>query len=143
MDEKTLFHNGRYCKSCGKLLLENYMKDLCSVCEAQRIFDEVRDYIRSEEVNEYDVAEHFQIPVEMVRQWIKEGRIEYKERGENTIMSSFCQRCGAKVTFGTLCPKCLKEMNSQHKGYAVHPVGGAQEPGKLRFLENVPDDKER
>lgn len=113
------------------------MKDLCSVCEAQLIFDDVRDYIRSEEVNEYDVAEHFQIPLEMVRQWIKEGRIEYKERGEKTIMNAYCQRCGAKVTFGTLCQKCLKEMNDQRKGYSVKSALEEQEPAKLRFLENV------
>lgn len=137
MEVKPLFKNGRYCKNCGKLLLESYMKDLCSVCEAQLIFDDVRDYIRSEKVNEYDVAEHFQIPLEMVRQWIKEGRIEYKERGEKTIMNAYCQRCGAKVTFGTLCQKCLKEMNDQRKGYSVKSALEEQEPAKLRFLENV------
>ena len=92
-------------------IFEDYARDLCSVCETQLIFDDVREYIRSEEVNEYDVAKHFDIPVGMVQQWIKEGRIEYKERGAKTVMSSFCQRCGAKVTFGTLCQKCLKELN--------------------------------
>ena len=116
MEEKTLFHNARYCKDCGTILLDSYTRDLCSNCEAQRIFDEVRDYIRSQDVNEYDVAKHFDIPVGMVQQWIKEGRIQYKERGEKTIMNAFCQRCGAKVTFGTLCQKCLKEMNDQLRG---------------------------
>lgn len=67
MEEKTLFHNARYCKDCGTILLDSYTRDLCSNCEAQRIFDEVRDYIRSQDVNEYDVAKHFDIPVGMVR----------------------------------------------------------------------------
>ena len=73
MEEKTLFHNARYCKDCGTILLDSYTRDLCSNCEAQRIFDEVRDYIRSQDVNEYDVAKHFDIPVGMVQQWIKEA----------------------------------------------------------------------
>lgn len=141
MEEKTLFHNARYCKDCGTILLDSYTRDLCSNCEAQRIFDEVRDYIRSQDVNEYDVAKHFDIPVGMVQQWIKEGRIQYKERGEKTIMNAFCQRCGAKVTFGTLCQKCLKEMNDQRKGYGVKAVSTEEENGKLRFLENVTENK--
>lgn len=140
MDEKPLFHNARYCKGCGAILLDSYMKDLCSSCEAQRIFDDVRDYIRSQDVNEYDVAKHFDIPLGMVQQWIKEGRIQYKERGEKTIMNAFCQRCGAKVTFGTLCQKCLKEMNDQRKGYVVK-AAPVEESGKLRFLENVAEEQ--
>lgn len=139
MQAKPLFQNARYCKNCGKILLEDYTRDLCSFCEAQRIFDAVREYIRSEEVNEYDVAKHFDIPVGMVQQWIKEGRIEYKERGAKTIMSSFCQRCGAKVTFGTLCQKCLKEMNDRRKGYKVENSPAEQVTGEIRYLKNVED----
>ena len=139
MQVKPLFQNGRYCKNCGKPLLESYERELCSFCETQLIFDDVREYIRSEEVTEYDVAKHFDIPVGMVQQWIKEGRIEYKERGEKTILSSFCQRCGAKVTFGTLCQKCLKELNAQHKGYLVKDVSEEETIGKIRYLENVED----
>ena len=143
MQAKPLFSNARYCKNCGKILFEDYARDLCSVCETQLIFDDVREYIRSEEVNEYDVAKHFDIPVGMVQQWIKEGRTEYKERGAKTVMSSFCQRCGAKVTFGTLCQKCLKELNNQHKGYAVKGVPTEESQGRLRYLETVDDYTEQ
>ena len=42
MEEKTLFHNARYCKDCGTILLDSYTRDLCSNCEAQRIFERHR-----------------------------------------------------------------------------------------------------
>lgn len=138
MEQEALFQNAKYCKNCGRILVANWTKDICNECETVLLFDDVREYIRSNEVNEYDVAAHFDIPVGMVQYWIKEGRIEYKEREEKTIFNAFCQRCGVKVTFGTLCQKCLKEMNDQRKGYAVKAIG-AQEDGKLRFLENVSD----
>ena len=136
MQVKPLFDNARYCKGCGRILVESYTRDFCSTCEASRIFDDVREYIRSSEVNEYDVAKHFDIPVGMVQQWIKEGRIEYKERDQKTIMDTFCQRCGARITFGTLCQKCLKTMNEERKGYVVHPAMSDGEE-KLRYLEKV------
>ena len=129
MEEKTLFHNARYCKDCGTILLDSYTRDLCSNCEAQRIFDEVRDYIRSQDVNEYDVAKHFDIPVGMVQQWIKEGRIQYKERGEKTIMNAFCQRCGAKVTFWYALPEVLK--GNERPAQGLRRKGG-QHRGRKR-----------
>lgn len=140
MEQGKLFQSAKYCKNCGKILFENWTKDICNECETALIFDDVREYIRSNEVNEYDVAAHFDIPLSMVQHWIKEGRIEYKERDEKTIFNTFCQRCGVKVTFGTLCQKCLKEMNGQKKGYSVKPVG-AEAEGKIRFLENVADEE--
>ena len=80
------------------------------------VSNEVREFIRSHEVNEYEVAAHFDIPIGQVKAWIKEGRIEYKENSTPSIMGVHCQRCGAPVSFGTLCPKCLKVLNG-NKGY--------------------------
>jgi len=131
---RNLFNNGRYCKNCGKVLFETYTKEYCTVCETQLLFDDVRDYIRGQDVNEYDVAKHFDIPVSLVQRWIKEGRIEYKEKEQKTLAIVFCQRCGARVNFGTLCPKCLKEMNEQRKGYMVAQPK-TEEENRMHFLE--------
>lgn len=122
----------KYCKGCGMMLPVTYPKDYCPGCEELALFDEVRDYIRSNDVNEYDVAEHFDIPIKQVKDWIKDGRIEYKENGKQSVGASFCLRCGAKVSFGTLCPKCLKLLNGQGQGFAATPV---QDEGKMRFID--------
>lgn len=139
MSEENTKVNGssHKCKRCGKVLLEHYTKEYCVECQTQLLFDDVRDYIRSHDVNEYDVAKHFDIRVEMVHHWIKEGRIEYKEQKEQkeqTMATVFCQRCGEKVKFGTLCPKCLKELNEKRKGYAV-ATKKSEDENRMHFLE--------
>ena len=98
----------RQCSFCGRPLPRGFEGDMCPACMEQELFREVKDFIRSHEVNEYQVAEHFNIPVRVVKNWIKDGRIEYKEIGNDNIIGIHCQRCGSPVSFGTLCPKCLK-----------------------------------
>ena len=52
------------CARCGKLLPVNYKEEYCSNCQEDILFDQVRDYIRSYDVTEMEVAEHFGIAVE-------------------------------------------------------------------------------
>ena len=37
----------------------------------------MKDYIRENNVNEFQVAEHFGIPLSIVKRWMRELRIEY------------------------------------------------------------------
>lgn len=98
----------KYCKMCRKALPPLSDREYCYACEELLLFDKVREFVRNNDVNEYQVAEYFDIPVRMVKQWIKEGRIEYKEKDKAGIMSNYCSRCGQPVSFGTLCPQCLR-----------------------------------
>mgnify|MGYP002536908986 FL=1 len=105
----------KYCKNCGRVLSPTYEAELCPTCEENQLFDKVRDYIRKNDVTEMQVAEHFGIPQKKVKAWIKEGRIEYKEDGDKRALVSIrCAKCGAKVTFGTLCSRCLKIMKLEN-----------------------------
>jgi len=132
MKQEGIMGNYKYCKTCGKMLPSTYKLEYCPICEENRLFDEVRTFIRENEVNEYQVAEHFGIPQKKVKEWIKEGRIEYKDKGDTQgLVSIHCARCGAPVTFGTLCSKCLKLMNSSRYEYAVNDV----DDDKMRFLD--------
>ncbi len=133
-EEKGLFENHRLCKSCGRRLSLNYEGDFCPVCQDLNLFHEVRDYIRSNDVNEYQVANHFQIPLKKVKEWIREGRIEYrKDNMVSTIDSMHCQNCGIPITFGTLCPKCLKLANRKVQGF--EGVQHASGDTRMRFLD--------
>lgn len=126
------------CKGCGKILPPTYEKEYCPNCEEMYLFDAARDYVRAYDVNEYDVAEHFNIPVRVVKQWIKDGRMEYKENGKKNANAMYCSRCGAKVNFGTLCPKCLKLLNGENhvKGFGI---AQKQEEGKMHFIDSDGD----
>lgn len=121
-----------YCKTCGRILAPTYKGELCPGCEENRLFDKVRDFIRKNDVTETQVAEHFGIPQKKVKGWIKDGRIEYKDDGDiRALVSLRCERCGATVTFGTLCSRCLRLMNSGKYEYK----GGELEDNKMRFLD--------
>ena len=92
---------------------------------------EVKEYIRNNEVNEQDVASHFEIPIAKVRSWIKEGRIQYKNDPKENITSLYCRVCGKKIAFGVVCPECHSLENL--KGVAANQVKKG-ELGAMRFL---------
>ncbi len=130
--DKDIYSKYKYCEFCGRPLPKRYEGNLCPHCQESQLFRNVKEYIRANVVNEYEVAEHFQIPLRQVKEWIREGRIEYrKDDSSATIDSMHCQRCGAPVSFGSLCPKCLKLLNSG-SGTAAAPVS---KDIKMRYLD--------
>lgn len=110
MQTKYLFQNYKYCEICHRNLPLNYKETVCPVCSEHALFQNVKEYIRASDVNEYQVAEHFQIPFQLVRKWIREGRIQYKETSK-TKVTMHCHICGVQIAFGNICPKCHKEQN--------------------------------
>ena len=126
------------CKRCGRRILDGSTTGLCPICTDQQLFVQVRDYIRENEVNESDVAEHFGIPQSKVRDWIHEGRITYKAGSGMVIMNNYCEVCGRPIEFGSVCMPCKREINNrQKKGVAINPPGG-QITGdqRMHFLDN-------
>lgn len=105
--------NVKVCKQCNTRLSELYPHDLCPLCMERNLFNEVRTYIRENDVRENDVAEHFNIPVSKVRGWIREGRIQYKGDTNKTIAGICCRICGKPISFGNLCSECHSLQNLQ------------------------------
>lgn len=137
LTEKNTSDKYKYCEFCGRTLPKHYEGTLCPTCQEAQLFRNVRDYIRANTVNEYEVAEHFHIPLRQIKEWIREGRIEYHEVDTaSTISGMHCQRCGALVSFGTLCPNCLKLMNTQ--GRSVAPA--ISPDSRMHYLD-TPSDK--
>ena len=53
---------------------QNIMKErYVPLVRKHSFFRNVRDYIRANTVNEYEVAEHFHIPLRQIKEWIREG----------------------------------------------------------------------
>lgn len=87
------------CRICHITLPDTYTDAICPMCKETELFMEVKNFIREHDVNENDVAEHFNIPINQVRGWIKEGRISYKEmKGIHSTDKSkeprICRECG-------------------------------------------------
>lgn len=128
--DKNIFDKYKYCEFCGRPLPKSYESNLCPNCQEAQLFRDVKEYIRSNVVNEYEVAEHFHIPLRQVKEWIRDGRIEYRKDNNATINGMHCQRCGAPVSFGSLCSKCLKLLNSG-SGTAVSEASDI----RMRYLD--------
>ena len=132
MQEQGLFNNYKYCERCNRPLPLSYEDSLCPDCIDQELFSNVKEYIRANDVTEYDVADYFHIPLSKVKHWIREGRIEYKDEYLNTLITFHCKKCGASITFGTLCAKCQKL-----SGISGHSASNTSaENGHMRFLDN-------
>ena len=103
------------------------------VREEMELFDAVRNYIRENDVNEFGVAAHFDIPISRVKAWIREGRIEYKDLGDGVLAEDKrCALCGKPIDFGNICAKCSREQSGKGRGYAVMKPED-KEDGKMRF----------
>ena len=66
LDNEDLQTDKKECKQCGRYLNKDYHEELCPKCIEMNLFSAVRDYIRSKDVREMDVAKHFNIPVTKV-----------------------------------------------------------------------------
>ncbi len=133
MEHASLFENLKFCSIYRGSLPLDYTDDLCPMCKENQLFSRVKEYIRANDVTEYQVAEHFDIPRRLVKRWIVEGRIEYKE-DEERLDTLHCEKCGVAITFGHLCQKCYREMyNLERAGFGTFQEGS--EKDKMRFLE--------
>lgn len=126
-----LFGDYKECEFCKRPLPMDYDKTLCPHCIENQLFHEVKEFIRANDVNEYQVAEEFHIPVRQVKEWIREGRIEYKMQPKN-LSTDYCVSCGAPISFGSYCSKCMK-LASMKKGYSVNDIH--MEDSRMRFLD--------
>lgn len=131
----TEYREQKTCAQCGRYLDERYPDEICPTCAEMNLFAEVKEYIRENDVRETDVAEKFDIPVSKVRGWIREGRIQYKGTGANTISSVHCQICNKPIDFGTLCPECHRV-----QGLQVVAQRYQEEKSVMRFLGKDNED---
>lgn len=139
MQQKHLFENYAHCKVCKRPLPSDYTEELCPTCKEQHLFHQVKDFIRKNDVTEYQVAAEFGLPLSRVKEWIREGRIEYKESPTpGRQLTTHCQICGSPLSFGTVCQKCLKQ--KRQTGTAA-PVTTAS--GNMRHLNQKPDSEKK
>lgn len=134
MKQRGLFEDYKYCAICRRPLPASSEETVCPLCTEQALFMKVKDFIRENDVTEYEVAAEFDLPLSRIKQWIREGRIEYKDKDLNGRISYNCQKCGAQISFGTLCAKCLRQSNTT--GHTAVVVSGGA-PMRMRFLDNI------
>lgn len=79
--ERKQSANHKYCEHCGSPIPRSFELPYCASCQDTFLFKSVKEYIRNNNVNEFQVAEHFDIPLSLVKRWVREMRIEYSQPG--------------------------------------------------------------
>lgn len=98
--------NVKNCRKCGRLF--NYISgyQLCPGCKEglETKFQEVKEYVREHKgIGINEVAEACDVEPSMIRQWLREERLELTE--DSGIMLA-CESCGALIRSGKYCDKC-------------------------------------
>ncbi len=81
-DFNSINRQTRVCSNCGRRIPLSNKNDLCLECQKNLLFKDVKEYIQKNNVNELEVAEHFNIDRAIVKEWIREGHLEYKNKYE-------------------------------------------------------------
>ena len=80
LEQKHSIHH-KYCEHCGQAIPRSSEFACCASCQDTILFQKVKEYIRENNVNAFQVAEHFHIPLGLVKRWMRELRIEYVQPG--------------------------------------------------------------
>ena len=104
--------NVRTCRKCGRLF--NYITgyQICPACKEalEAKFQEVKEYVREHKgVSINEVSEVCEVETNMIRQWLREERLELAE--DSGIMLA-CEACGGLIRSGRYCDKCKTHLTS-------------------------------
>ncbi len=119
------------CAICGKLFEMNGFREVCPACLEKDIkdFDSIRDYLYVHpRAKVFEVSNNLDIPVPVIKRYLKEGRLEIIEKN-NLFLK--CEKCGKPICSGTQCSDCLKHATHD---YAATFVGGVPKKAKISFL---------
>ncbi|MEG2512891.1 MAG: flagellar protein [Acetivibrio sp.] len=103
----------RSCKKCGSLF--NFVSGLplCPACmkEIDDKFPAVKQYIYEHPgVGIQQVSEEKEVPISLIKRWVKEERLEF---AEGSAMGVECERCGKMILSGRYCDSCKADMKNQ------------------------------
>ncbi len=101
------------CNRCGRLFKEDgFCTNLCQSCvlKDNDDFDKVRLYLYEHKTaTAIELSEATNVPVEQIERYLKNGRLEIPEGSPIFIK---CEKCGADIRSGRLCPSCSSSLSN-------------------------------
>lgn len=113
------------CPMCGRLFSDTGTH-VCVDCyrKVQEKEIEVVNYVRDNPGAKIaDIIEATEAPEKLIKKMIREGRFEQI----GIKMSYPCEKCGASIISGRLCPKCQEAMHKELQKQASAFVAAKQE----------------
>lgn len=103
----------RNCRKCGKIY--NYIggSPICPVCKQleEDDFKRVKDYLyENPGASITQVSTELDISVEMIKRFLKEGRLEIVGECANMILE--CEICGKSINSGRYCAECERDLSN-------------------------------
>lgn len=83
---------------------------MCPQCKAEdeEQFKKVKTYLRDYPgTSLVTVSEACSVPVERIRMWLKDERLEYTDAKDTGLV---CEECGRPIASGTLCDECRQAL---------------------------------
>lgn len=124
------------CAICGKMFEMAGFREVCPNCIEKDMhdFNVIRDYLYVHPgAKVFEVSNNLDIPVPVIKRYLKEGRLEIIEK-HNIFLK--CEKCGKPICSGTQCDDCMKQ--SSHGFRTVYAGIGS---GKARLAYLTPGRK--
>lgn len=137
--------NVRNCRRCKKLF--NYVVGaiVCPSCreELEAEFQKVKKYVQENRHSDIrTVSDACEVPVDQIRQWVREERLEFSD---DSTVGLNCEKCGRMIKSGRYCDDCKRDMTQSFsrvmaagRGTAANvekPKPDRSNP-KMRFLDS-------
>lgn len=134
--------NVRNCARCGRMFNFVANEQICPNCKKKEedSFQKVKEYIRDNpNCGLKQVSDECEVSAKLIKQWIKEERLEFSGGGGITLN---CESCGAPISTGRFCDKCKAAMmtglKDTAKSMAPKPAPQAapkkDDKGGMRFI---------
>lgn len=135
--------NIKNCRKCGKMFSYAFGPAICPDClDAQEaVFQKAKKYVQDNPgCDIQELADHVEVEVGQVRQWIREERLQFSDDSPIRIA---CEACGAMIRSGKYCDVCKNNMSSGLKSaFGMNKPVVQQAPqkkesttNKMRFLQ--------
>lgn len=118
------------CALCGRMFEVSGFRTVCPSCLEKDLndFNQIRDYLYIHpRAKVFEVSNNLDIPVSVIKRYLKEGRLEIIEK-ENIFLK--CEKCGKPVCSGTQCDDCQKQSSHGYKS----SYSGSAGKGKISYL---------
>ncbi len=98
------------CRTCGNIFPSNGQKE-CPRCvmAVEKQFGVIKDYLyNNPNATVVQIAEATEVDERQILNFLKEGRLEMKS-ADGFLK---CEKCGAPITSGRMCPKCMNSLSN-------------------------------